>query len=665
MKPCSCARGYFYPDVAVTVLLSEIQRETLAKLCDTIVPPLDESDDPYGFWGRSASDLGVPDAIEQTLGEAGEDQLDGMRKLLDALAEEGFNELSQQDRERTVHAFQDSSPETLAGIHGLKGLALTFFYAGPDPDTGRNPNWEAVGYPGPRSAPPDVPKTIAVRRPSSDELVLEADVCVVGSGCGGGVIAGELAGRGRKVAVLEAGGYYNESDFNQLELWAYQNLYLYGGPTPTAEGQIAILAGANLGGGSTVNWMNCLRTKPWVREEWAGHGLEGLDGPDYDRHLDAVWERLQVNDRCSDLNGPHQRLAEGCEQLGYDFRLITRNTDPGSYDPDSAGYLGFGDQSGSKQSTLKTFLSDAHREGAEFVVDCRAERILVEGGRAVGVEGSYADAGGRQARVTVRAPQVVVACGSMESPALLLRSGIGGPAAGEYLRLHPSTAMFGVYDEEQRAWWGPPQAGLSDEFANIDDGYGFLLECPATGIGVAASATPWHSGRQHKQQMSKFGNSASMILLIRDRGQGRVTIDSGGNAVHHYRMTNPADLHLFRRGLVELAKLHEAAGAQEIVTLGRKAPVWRRGDSLEAFIATIYESPLDPNEHAVFSAHQMGSCRMGKDPQTSVANGWGELHDTPGVWIGDASAFPTASGTNPMITIMALAHRTAEAMAAA
>jgi hypothetical protein len=202
--------------VAVTVLLSEIQRETLAKLCDTFVPPLEEADDPHGFWGRSASDLAVPDGIEQALGEAGEQQLEGMRRLLDALADEGFNELAQQERERMVHAFQDSSPETLAGLHGLKGLTLMLFYAGPDPETGRNPNWDAVGYPGPRSAPADVPKTIAVRRPASNELVLEADVCVVGSGCGGGVIAGELAQRGRKVVVLEAGGYYNEADFNQL-----------------------------------------------------------------------------------------------------------------------------------------------------------------------------------------------------------------------------------------------------------------------------------------------------------------------------------------------------------------------------------------------------------------------------------------------------------------
>jgi choline dehydrogenase-like flavoprotein len=66
----------------------------------------------------------------------------------------------------------------------------------------------------------------------------------------------------------------------------------------------------------------------------------------------------------------------------------------------------------------------------------------------------------------------------------------------------------------------------------------------------------------------------------------------------------------------------------------------------------------------LFTAHQMGSCRMGADPEDSVANPDGELHDTPGVWIGDASAFPTASGTNPMISVMALAHRTAEALAA-
>ena len=117
-------------------------------------------------------------------------------------------------------------------------------------------------------------------------------------------------------------------------------------------------------------------------------------------------------------------------------------------------------------------------------------------------------------------------------------------------------------------------------------------------------------------------------------------------------------------GVEQLVRIHEAAGAREIVGSGMRAPDWTRGEDLEAFIAALNGLAIVPREYVTFSAHQMGSCRMGRDPSTSVANPWGELHDTPGVWIGDASAFPTASGTNPMATIMALARRTAHAIAA-
>ena len=118
-----------------------------------------------------------------------------------------------------------------------------------------------------------------------------------------------------------------------------------------------------------------------------------------------------------------------------------------------------------------------------------------------------------------------------------------------------------------------------------------------------------------------------------------------------------------RLGIEQIARLHEAAGAQEISLLAGGRPEWRRGDDLEAFVARARRSPLRAGGVRLFSAHQMGSCRMGTDPATSVADPWGALHDTPGVWIGDGSAFPTASGTNPMVSIMALAHRTAEAIA--
>jgi choline dehydrogenase-like flavoprotein len=657
----------------VAVVLSELQQATLRRLVDTFAPEVAVDDDPTGFWARKGSDLGVDLAIAQQLssGAVPEEQLEGLRQLLDALRAQGFDEAPQEVREAMVHGFMDADPGALAGLSGMRALTFLLFYALPDPADGRNPNWDAIGYPGPRAVPPtpaEAPKTIPITTPEGGELVLVADVVVVGSGSGGGVIAGKLAKAGKDVVVLEAGGYYNEADFNQLELWAYQNLYRAGGIAQTVDGSVALMTGANLGGGSTVNWTNCLRTYPWVREEWeCDHGLEGLAGPEFDRHLDEVSARIGVTDACSDRNGPNQRIFDAAQKLGIDARAITRNADPAKYDADLAGLMGFGDVTGAKLGTLKTYLQDAADAGARFVVQCRVERVLTEGGRAAGVEGTYVGADGRRARVTVRAPQVVVAAGALDTPALLLRSGIGGPAAGDYLRLHPATVTIGMYDEAQKGWWGAPQTALSMEYADLADGYGYLIETSHASPGMTGSAMPWESGAQHKADMARGPESAGMVLLLRDRGHGRVTIDAAGNPLHEYALRDAVDVKNFRDGVRRLCLLQEASGANEIVTLHRKRLHWQRGgaESIEAFAQRAHDASLDPYEHATFSLHHMGSARMGRDPQTSVAGPFGELHDTPGVWIGDASAFPTASGTNPMLTTMALAARTSDAVLAA
>jgi choline dehydrogenase-like flavoprotein len=459
---------------------------------------------------------------------------------------------------------------------------------------------------------------------------------------------------------------WDESEFNGYELWAYQNLYWRGGPNPTADKNVAHNAGSTYGGGTTINWTNCLRTKPWVREEWAReHGLEGLDGPDFDRHLDAVWERLSVNDRCSHLNGSQARMKAGAEKLGWSFKAITRNIDESCYDPDTAGFIGFGDRTRAKQSTARTYLADALERGAEVIVRCFAERVLVESGRAAGVEAAYLDPeSGRSARVTVRAPRVVVACGALESPALLLRSGIGGPAVGQHLRLHPCTAVFAQYDEDMRAWWGAPHAGLVDEFADAEDGHGFLIEATQYATGTGASALPFVSGEDHKAAMAEYRHGATFIGLVRDHGGGRVTVDEAGQAVPWYSLEDPLDVRNSHRAIDAQVRLHAAAGARQIQALAAGLPTWRVGDDVERYIERLQRVPLRAGGFRLFAAHQMGTCRMGPDPASSVANPDGALHDTPGVWIGDASAFPTASGTNPMITVMALARRTGEAIVA-
>jgi choline dehydrogenase-like flavoprotein len=201
-----------------------------------------------------------------------------------------------------------------------------------------------------------------------------------------------------------------------------------------------------------------------------------------------------------------------------------------------------------------------------------------------------------------------------------------------------------------------------DEFKDVEDGYGFLIEGVQYTTAISGSAVPWTGGEAHKALMADFRHGASFIGLVRDRGHGRVTLDPHGNGIPWYSLTDELDVRNTHRAIDAVVRLHEAAGARQIMPLASGAPVWRRGDDLEAFVARSQRIPLRAGGMRLFSAHQMGTCRMGADAQTSVANPWGELHDTPGVWVGDASAFPTPSGTNPMVTIMALAHRTAEAI---
>jgi choline dehydrogenase-like flavoprotein len=651
----------------MTDQLTESRRAVLRMLCDTVVPRIEHDDDSDGYWARTPTDLGVDRAIEDFIGGLPEETQAGILELLDTLEALGLvSAPSQFSREELLHSLSLASSQAAGGIQALVGLTLSIFYGAPDPQTGRNVNWARLGYPGPIIAPPQAAKPIQPLVPESDELTLEAHVCVVGSGAGGGVVAGVLAKRGLKVVVLEAGGYFTESDFAQLELKAFEEMFWRGGPQPSADGNIVLMAGAALGGGTVINWTNCLRTPPWVRERWAREfGLEGVDGPEFDRLTDTVLERIGATDRVSDLSPSQAKMKLGAERLGWRGRTVVRNADPETYTPEAAGYMGFGDPSGSKRSNDKTWLLDAYEEGADILVRCRARRILTDAGRAAGVDAVYADpSSGRRTVVTVRAPQVVVACGPLESPPLLLRSGIGGPAAGDYHFNHAALAVAALYDEDQKVWWGPPHAWQCHEFEDSGDGVGFLIEGIQWGPAQSCSSLPWTSGREHKELVAEFRHAAIAVGRAQTRGHGRITVDASGEGVVHYSVSDPADVRDLRNALEALIRMQHAAGARAIYSIAAGLPRWRAGDDLDAFIARVQRLPMRAGGHRLFSAHQMGGCRMGRDPRTSVANTWGELHDAKGVWVGDASAFPTTVGVNPMVSTMTLAHRTADAMVA-
>jgi choline dehydrogenase-like flavoprotein len=655
----------------MAAVLHDVQRQTLEAVCDTVVPSVapDPEDDTTlaAYLARSASELAVAEQIEGLMGQAmPPEQIQGFADLLDGLAQHDFAQLPLEARTQILHDVAASSHEARLGVLALRNLTFLFFYGLVD-DNGRNPNWEAIGYPGPISAPPtreDAPKTITVAEVEGERATLTADACVVGSGAGGAVVAARLQKAGRSVVILEMGGYRNESDFKQLELPGLFELYLGGGLVGSEDGSIAIFAGSTLGGGTVVNYMNCIRTPDHIREEWSRHGIEGIADPGYDEHLDAVLHRINATDEATTQNRQHRKMIEALDALGMEHRAIVRNVDTSCEDPRVCGYCLTGCQKGCKQSTMKTFLQDASDAGARVVVGCHADRLMVgDDGRAAGVQATVTRPDGSTAELTVNAPTVVVACGSIESPALLLRSGIGGPAVGKHLRLHPAAIVNGIYDEPIEAWIGQIQSELSDHFAHCEDEWGFLIESVGALPSIGTAGTPWKDGEQHKRDFARiFPHHAPFISVARDHGQGEVVLDAHGQPVVRWSLTDDVDRKLLIRANVELAKLQHAAGAPEIRTLHAQEVAWRRdsGERFEDFLTRIEEAPYGPADITIFTAHQMGSCRMGTDPSSSVADGRGELHDVTGVWIGDGSAFPSAPGVNPMVSIMALASRTAE-----
>jgi len=288
----------------------------------------------------------------------------------------------------------------------------------------------------------------------------------------------------------------------------------------------------------------------------------------------------------------------------------------------------------------------------------------VEGGGAKGVE-AVLRAGGKEMTVHVRAKAVVAAGSAIQTPALLLRSGIRSTGVGLGLRLDPTTALLAEHPHPIRMWKGPMQTIAVRRFQEADEGHhGPWLETAPAHPGLVALALPWLGGRAHKDAMRRLPYASSTIVLVRDVAEGRVSIDARGEPVLEYRLS-PRDRRNLVLGLREAARIQWAAGATRIGTLHLRdcsvgdgsAPI-RRSD-LETLLEDISRLGVKENGLALFTAHPMGSARAGRDPRRSAAKPTGESHEVRNLWIGDGSLFPTAPGVNPMISIMALAARTA------
>jgi choline dehydrogenase-like flavoprotein len=271
-------------------------------------------------------------------------------------------------------------------------------------------------------------------------------------------------------------------------------------------------------------------------------------------------------------------------------------------------------------------------------------------------------------RLTVRSRAVVAACGALHTPALLKRSGLQNPNIGKYLRLHPATAVWGVYDEEIRPWEGTMQALYSDEHRNLDDGYGVKYETAAGHPHLSVPFLPWRNARDHHELMQASSHTLVFGVLLRDRDGGEVRVDRDGEPVIRYRLSD-YDIGHLRVGIDGAARMHETAGAQRIFSSHSDWVAYDPGaagaaGSRERFMRDADACGYAAGRCQLGSFHIMGSARMGGSPAMSACDPNAQTWDVRDLYVFDGSAFPTASGVNPQISIQAIAHMGARTLAA-
>lgn len=510
--------------------------------------------------------------------------------------------------------------------------------------------------------------------PGSDADV--PDVCIVGAGAGGGLLAAKLAEAGWRVVVLEAGPFWvPERDWASDEK-AQGHLY-WTDPRVTG-GDDPIELGANVTGkgvgGSTVHFTMVklrmhahdfrTRSKDGVGDDWPITYQELA--PYYDeveRDLGVAgpsafpWGEFRgpYAQRPHPLSSQARIFAEGCERLGIRATaspMATLSSPQDGRPPCTyRGFCAIGCKPNAKSSTLVTYVPRAIAAGAVIKDRSMVARLNVENGRVRSA--TYIHEGRRHEQ---RARLFVVAGYAIETPRLLLNSatdehpnGLANSSGlvGKRLMTHSSHRVYARFDRMARQNKAPPGMALTQDYydtpATGEHARGFTIETggalPIAFAKMLAQATgAW--GWELRRLMQDYNHYAGAALngecLPYEHNEVRLSDerDQHGLPVAHVRFSwGDNEKRMIDRGYAVLERIYKAAGGRNLL-------------------------------RAADTAHLMGTCRMGDDPRESVVDPWGRTWDIPNLFLCDGSIFVTSSAANPSLTIEALAARLADHLVA-
>ncbi|KAG9242106.1 hypothetical protein BJ878DRAFT_536109 [Calycina marina] len=517
--------------------------------------------------------------------------------------------------------------------------------------------------------------------------ILETDVVIVGSGCGGAVCAKNLAEAGHKVMVVEKGYSYSPESFPMEENDAMANLFDGGGISAVDDGSMTILSAATWGGGGAVNWSASLQPQSFVRKEWAqGRGLTFFNTAEFQTCLDRVCGYMGVSTDHIHHNHANTVLMEGARKLGYHFKAVPQN-DGGKVHYCGTCTLGCGN--GGKHGTLITWLPDAANAGAEFIEGFKVDSVLFDESTgtkvATGVKGTWTSRPESNSipvtrDIIINAKKVIISCGTMWSPIVLMNSGLTAQCLqnhqiGRNLYLHPVNIIIGVFATDVRPWEGSALTSVCTSLEDLDGaGHGVKIETAAMVPGMSMALLQANSGLSWKTRVLKYRHMNNFIIIGRDRDTGRIYPDKNSGAPRAAYTTSKFDSGILLKGLVACAKIVYASGAYEIhASIAGIEPFIRTPESIEAqgkgaddiepgitdpafqqWLKELRKIGNRPGVATYACAHQMGSNRMSTREQDGVVDPQGRVWGTQGLYVSDASVFPSATGVNPMITNMAI-----------
>lgn len=496
----------------------------------------------------------------------------------------------------------------------------------------------------------------------TENQTAEADVVIVGTGAGGGTTAEILAKSGLSVILVEEGRLYYQKDFKMDELTSYANLYQEGMSRVTKDGAISILQGRCVGGSTTVNWTSSFRTPDATLNYWAKQfGLDALSPEAMAPWFEGRETRHSVSPWRVDPNLNNDVLRQGCEKLGFSWQIIPRNV-KGCW---NLGYCGVGCPTNAKQGALTTTIPGALDHNARMYHGLRADRLLMKQGRIDALQATAMAGDGitpTNITVTLKAKHFVVAASAIGSPGLLLRSQLPDPygRVGKRSFIHPVNASVAQMPERVDPFYGAPQSIYSDEFNfrnGVDGEAGYKLEVPPLHPAMSAGVVPGH-GDQQAKNLAGLPWMQSVIALMRDGFHkdspgGTVSLRDDGSPMLDYPITDYLWKGL-RRAFYTMAEIQFAAGADRVRLMHLDSDWYSSWADAKAAIDGF---TMEPHRVRLFTAHQMGGCAMGSNPEESVVNGFGEHHHVSNLSVHDASVFPTSIGANPQLSVYALAAR--------